>query len=78
MTIRKILTRAIKKAGGDGLCNPRAGCGCGLQDLFICEGPCLDGCVIAKKKHCRDCDDAEDCCPADLDDFCFFAIEEKK
>lgn len=33
---------------------------------------------LPKKKHCRDCDDAEDCCPADLDDIYFYAIEEKK
>jgi|LSQX01.2.fsa_nt_gb hypothetical protein len=70
MTIRKILTRAIKKAGGDGLCNPHAECGCGLDNLFICEMFDIDECVIAKKTPCKNC--------SIVDDYCYMPIESKE
>jgi hypothetical protein len=46
---RSLLQSAIKAAGGDGLCNPDADCGCEINDLapgWDCID--LDGCQAAK------------------------------
>ena len=46
MTAKDILTQWLTEHGYDGLCSNE--CGCPIEDLNCCEGPCLD-CVPGYK-----------------------------
>ena len=46
-TARQLLSDAIRRAGGDGLCTDE--CGCGIDDLMPTQCIDLDNCVLAKR-----------------------------
>ena len=86
MTIVKdILKKWLSEKGFDGLCNPEAECGCGLEDLIPCGEAC-DDCEPAKFKSCQDCksEPNADCTigngPGSWhgSDGCFFCVKEDK
>lgn len=55
-TAKEIVEDYLRVNGYDGLCDPDAGCGCGLDDLCPC-GVEIGGCVPAYlvRKNCADC-----------------------
>lgn len=48
ITLRQIVTEAIKQAGADGLVNLDGECGCGIDDLWPCGHP-NENCELARK-----------------------------
>jgi len=49
ITLREVLIHHLRAMGADGLCNPYAECGCGLDDLApLCECLNLDECIPAR------------------------------
>lgn len=48
-TVRQLLVMALDSLGADGLVNPDAECGCGLEDLNPCEWLNLDKCEAARR-----------------------------
>ncbi len=40
MTMKEIIKTWLKANGYDGLCDPEHECGCGIDDLILCGGPC--------------------------------------
>lgn len=40
--VRGIIINFLKANGYDGLVNLEAECGCGLDELNLCDGPCVD------------------------------------
>jgi hypothetical protein len=58
MDVKEIVKEYLEKNGFDGLCCEE--CGCGIDDLFACEGCVVDGhetskCVPAYKTSCVKC-----------------------
>lgn len=49
LTVKDMLTKALKEGGYDGLCNDN--CGCAIDDLAPCENIGLD-CVAAYARNC--------------------------
>lgn len=47
MNAKDLLKKALADIGADGLCNPVADCGCGLDDFEPCLVCNLDECVPA-------------------------------
>lgn len=61
MLVKTILVKFLTDNGYDGLCNPDAECGCGIDDLAPCGSSFL-GCKAAYKsknitEQSRDCDE---------------------
>lgn len=69
MTVKEILTKWLSNNGYSGLCHPESECGCGLEDLIVCEMAC-DECVPARHVACPDCHDT-DCDDRDLCNGCY-------
>jgi hypothetical protein len=51
-TVRDVIKSKLRKLGCDGLANPDAECGCGIDDLIPCQSDC-SGCLPAKSKVTR-------------------------
>lgn len=49
MNIRQLLDKALRDLGADGLVNLDIECGCGLDELVLCDYLDLDECVLAKR-----------------------------
>jgi len=48
MTVGEIVKQWLEDHGCDGLCDPDAECGCGIDDLNPCGGLC-DDCIPARR-----------------------------
>jgi len=48
MTVGEIVKQWLEEHGCDGLCDPDAECGCGIDDLNPCGGLC-DDCIPARR-----------------------------
>ena len=48
MNVREIVKQWLEEHGCDGLCDPDAECGCGIDDLNPCGGVC-DDCIPARR-----------------------------
>ena len=48
MTVGEIVKQWLEEHGSDGLCDPDAECGCGIDDLNPCGGLC-DDCIPARR-----------------------------
>jgi hypothetical protein len=63
VTVREILRKYLEDSGYDGLYGD--GCGCGLDDLFCCEGDTygwfVGDCEPAYLRPCLDCKYADTC-----------------
>ena len=60
-TSRHILQAALRNILADGLCNPGAECGCGIDDLAPCGCLNLDECKAARwVQPARDSPDYDD------------------
>jgi hypothetical protein len=65
MTLIDIIKAAITDAGGDGLVNGFAECGCSIDDLAPCEGPDITSCQIANARTLGPDEYEGDCGPGD-------------
>ena len=52
--IKEIIIEYLKKNNVDGLCNSTVECGCGIDNLFLCESS-FGNCVPAKYRECENC-----------------------
>ena len=50
--VRDMIRSKLRKLGCDGLANPDAECGCGINDLIPCQSDC-SVCLPAKSKPTR-------------------------
>ena len=48
MNAREMLIKQLQDLGADGLCNPEEGCGCGIDDLVLCDCLNVDDCEAAR------------------------------
>jgi len=55
MNVREILKKHLKENNYDGLCNPDAQCGCGVDDIALCDWLNPDDCESAYKNVCKEC-----------------------
>lgn len=55
-TLREMIVAQLKQLGADGLANPCEDCGCGIEELGLCECPNLNDCVAAKWRACFECE----------------------
>ena len=48
MNAREMIQKSLRETSADGLCNPGETCGCGIDDLVLCDCINLDECQAAK------------------------------
>ena len=75
--LREMVIAQLKALGADGLVCPCEDCGCGIEELGLCECPNLDDCVAAKWRACFECEHNGDCAMQseyEIITGCFFPI----
>ena len=75
MNVREIVEDYLTRNGYDGMCGD--GCGCGLDDLMLCEDYCED-CQPGYKWTCAGCQRFEECEFSDYGDGCFMLEKQEK
>ena len=79
MNVKEIIIKHLKDNGFDGLCNPEAPCGCGIDDLAPCGDLDFIDCQPAYKVK-RDCPNCESQCDGfdeNGTDACFTTVKPK-
>lgn len=59
--LREMVIAQLKALGADGLVCPCEDCGCGIEELGLCECPNLNDCVAAKWRACFECEHNGNC-----------------
>ena len=76
-TLREMIIAQLKALGADGLACLCDDCGCGIEELGLCECPNLNDCVAAKWRACTECEHNGDCIMQseyEITTGCFFPI----
>ena len=79
--LREMIVTQLKQLGADGLANPCEDCGCGIEELGLCECPNLNDCVAAKWRACFECERNGTCdlqSEYEISTGCYFPIDGDK